>query len=466
MSRTDIDLAALIRDAQPLDGDTPPSSGDNGPAQLPEEFWQARPQLAHIRQAAWSRRRAPDALLHVVLSRVGATISHTIEIPAIVGAPSPLCHFPVVLAPSGGGKTGVVHIAAQLLPASDTIAQADRLPIGSGEGLVEALFDWVNEEDEDGKKKRVKRQVRHNAFIYVDEGATLAAIGGRSGSTLLPTIRSAWSGTTLGNTNASEERRRIVPAGTHTYGIVVGIQTAHAGALLNDVDAGTPQRFTWVSAIDPNIPDQAPDWPGPLRWQPPDPGQLDPYTERGNWTRHPLHIDPVIRDDVITADLARQRGQHHLDPLDGHSMLIQLRVAALLAILNDQLDITQDDWHLAQHVMHASNTTRNHVQAVVAAEANRRETQTRQRLAGRAVATDTAVTRNQTDQAARALWRKVSSEPGITARCLQQRCSDRQRDVFNDAITHAKDMGWLIETHEPGQGDDKRTLHPGTETPR
>jgi hypothetical protein len=108
------------------------------------------------------------------------------------------------------------------------------------------LFEYV-EEDDGEKKRRVHRQVRHNAYMFVDEGETLAKLGARSGSTLLPTIRTAFTSGVLGQANATTERKRIVPAGQAVYGIVLGIQPDLAGPLFDEAGSGTPQRLLWAS---------------------------------------------------------------------------------------------------------------------------------------------------------------------------------------------------------------------------
>ena len=72
-----------------------------------------------------------------------------------------------MLAPPGSGKGDAVTIGAELLPVDEHVA--DQLPIGSGEGLAEVLFDFVTEED-NGRPNKVKRQVRYNAFVNIDEG--------------------------------------------------------------------------------------------------------------------------------------------------------------------------------------------------------------------------------------------------------------------------------------------------------
>jgi hypothetical protein len=52
---------------------------------LPADFWQARPELAHVQAAAHSRGRSPDAVLGAVLARLSADTPHPVQVPAVVG---------------------------------------------------------------------------------------------------------------------------------------------------------------------------------------------------------------------------------------------------------------------------------------------------------------------------------------------------------------------------------------------
>ena len=54
-------------------------------------------------------------------------------------------------------------------------------------------------------------KVRDNAFVYVDEGQTLNQQGKRQGNIVLPTIRSAWNGETLGQSNAERKPPGMSP---------------------------------------------------------------------------------------------------------------------------------------------------------------------------------------------------------------------------------------------------------------
>jgi hypothetical protein len=392
-------------------------------------------------------------------------VPHTLELPPIVGAPAALSYFAVLLAPPGVGKSSASDIGTTLIPiGGDRVA--DQLPLGSGEGLVEVLFDWVDEADEEGKRRKVKRQVRFGAYIYADEGQALADLGGRSGATLLPTLRTIWTGGTIGNTNASHERRRIVPAGQYVFGVVIGLQDSRAGVLLDDAGTGTPQRFAWAHATDPGIPDDPPDWPGPLTWTPPNPGQLERLVDRSrSYVRHPLEVNPSIVDELRSADLARARGQATTDDLDAHSGLLQLKTAALLALLADRLDVTPDDWNLATQIKAASDATRAGAINLAAHEAHQRERQTSDRQAARAVASDEAVERRRIVDVARTLATLVHNGRCTTVAALRRSISPARRQVLSDALEHAIAEQWIIETAEPGQGDDKRAVHRGARRP-
>lgn len=419
---------------------------------LPAEFWEARPALGHIRDAAHSRRRSADACLHIVLARLSAIAPHTVLLPAVVGAPAPLSYFAAIVAAPGVGKSSANDIAGEIVPAPEWVA--DQLPLGSGEGLAEVLFDLVEEDDGKGKTRQVKRQVRHNAFVFVDEGQVLGDIGGRSGATLLPTLRTIWTGGTFGNTNASIERRRIVPARSYAYGVVAAFQASKAGALLDDAGAGTPQRFGWASAIDPTIPDVAPEWPGALPWERP------ALVETGGG----LKLSEAIRVEIDAKDLARARGEVAVEALDAHAGLYQLKVAGLLTILDGRREITDDDWALAAMVKATSDAVRDSVLSAVAAERLATERATSSRYAERHVTAIAAEERRRIVDCARRIATKVKAEPERWTRVELYRAMKHWRTVFEEGLDHAIAEGWVSEIAVPSHtGDDKRCLRPGRE---
>ena len=180
---------------------------------LPSEFWKARPSLARIQQAAHSRNRSSDAVLHVVLARGAAMIEPT-RIDTGVGSPASLNYFVALVGPSGVGKSDASIIASELYPAPHESESwfADHQPLGTGEGLAEAYMGNVQQKPETGSRKpvTVRQQVRHNAYFFVDEGEALTRHLERSGATIGEGLRRGWKGVPLGQRNASAERTRIV----------------------------------------------------------------------------------------------------------------------------------------------------------------------------------------------------------------------------------------------------------------
>lgn len=467
---TDGRIRHLVTDL-PAPPEQPPwYDEDPGPAAvlapvLPSSFWESRSVLAHIRQAAHNRNRSADLVLHAVLARVCAYSLHSLELPPIVGAPGSLNYDVAATGPSGSGKTSGVAIASELVARPPDVNVADNMPLGSGEGVAELFMGTVEEEREDGKTVKVRRQVRHNAFMFGDEGQALTAMMDRSGATLAATLRTAWTGADLGQANASAERTRIIHAGQYRLAVVVGFQPEVAGALIADASAGTPQRFIWASAIDPNVPDTPPPWPGPLTVPTLAPGQLEAHRVIGvgGYVRCRFGVDPAIVAEVRGDDLARVRGDTIAPELDSHAPLHRLKVAGLLALLDGRLDITLDDWALATTVWATSCRVRAAVVAAVGAQRERVEEAKVDQLARREFAAEAA--RRSAPAAVERIATLISRwvhrhaddgnlpDDGMAWRDVHNSVASRDRRLLDPAISHAVEQGWLSESggrYHPG----------------
>ncbi|MGD9996967.1 MAG: toprim domain-containing protein [Ilumatobacteraceae bacterium] len=409
---------------------------------LPASFWNARPVLDQIRQAAWSRGRSPDAVLGAVLARVAALTPPQYVIPPIVGSSSTLATYVALVAPSGVGKSTSKAIACELIRCDDELDVADDLSLGSGEGLVEAYFTMVEEANPTGKgTRKVKRRTRRSLFLFLDEGQALAGLGGRQGSTLLENLRSAWRGETIGQANASIETNRRLQAGTYTLGLVVGFQPQMASSLLADATGGTPQRFLWLQATSPDIPDDPTPWPGRIDWQPP----MSPAYQ-GVPITNPLDVDDVIRQAVIRDDRERNRGTATVDDLDGHANLVRLKIAGLLAILDNRTNIDLDDWTLAGTITRTSRAVRTDLLRLVAIEARQREDAITDKLIRRDAAIGDDQVSRATYRMAKAIAKKVHKAQGCTRRDAQQATAsgDRKHATIDDAIDRAIELQWIV----------------------
>ena len=412
---------------------------------LPQEFWDARPVFRRIRQAAWSRNRSGDVALHVVLARESASVSHRLRLDTGVGDIAvPVNYFAAIVGNSGAGKSSGKAVAARLLETPADLDMRDDQPIGTGEGLAESFYGFVP--DPGNPKNKIRQVVRHNSFFYCDEGEVMKELQARKGATLGPQLRSAWSGAALGQANAGGDRYRYVPAGTYSLGLVVAFQYNTVQPLLADVDGGTPQRFAYVAATDPNIPDENLDWPGGLQL---DPGVLHPSTETL------FKLDPKIKQEIRTEDRARQRGEIRFDPLDSQEPFLRVKLAALLALLDNRIEVTVDDWDLAHMVL----TTSQQVRTELVNWGTRQRTLDEQTKTDKVVARELykahAVSGATSRILTKARWvrskvtahHKATSEP-ITYGALKRMLSGRDRNepgLFEAAVALAIAQEWVME---------------------
>lgn len=411
---------------------------------LDDEFWNARPVLGHIRQAAHARYRSAEAFLGVVLARLAASVHPSIQLAPTVGAAASLSTYVAIVGPSGSGKSSTVRAVADLLPITNREV-ADNLPLGSGEGLMEVYYDMVSEDGPNGKPIMVKRRVRHGAFMFLDEGEALAKMGAdRAGSTIMPVLRSAWTGATVGTTNAKTETKRLLEAGTYSLGFVIGFQPEIAGPLLDDHIGGTPQRFLWLSNVDPTIPREPPPWPGPLRWTHPPLMRLGDRTS-ARYIEAPASVVALLAEHAHAVGT----GAKVPDALDSHAHLVRLKVAALLAVLDGRTAMDDEDWSLAEAVVAASDAVRGGVLEAVAAERRGKAHASRVGYAERELMVDEARHQQAVRRVARNIARFVHAN-GETPRAEVRRNSTRSTDrsVFEEALDEAVSKGWVVRVDD------------------
>lgn len=423
--------------------------GPMGPSttpNLPGDFYDARSELAQARQAAHAARCSPDAVLGNVLAIVAALTPPSILLPDAVGTPGTLDYYAAIIGTPGTSKSASGRVARQHLPlTSDDVLEVG---VGSGEGLIESYIGTVDEVDEQGKTRKVRRQVRTSVLARLDEGQALTEIGSRKSSILLPTLRSAWTGDQLGQHNASEERRRNIPAGEYRLALVANFQPEYATALLDDAAGGTPARFVFWSCTDPTMPKVRPPKPAPSLWRPP---------------RHqagPMDLAGSVYREIDEQALAVQRGERRLDALDAHRNLSRLKVAGLLALLAGRLDIDAEDWQLAGVVLDASDRVRTSIQASAAAVARLQEHRATERMVQRTLRVEQSTDDRALDVMARAVARhvhKAACPGGCRRRCLSRSTPSKYRSAVtvDQAIEEAEARGWIVSEHDaflPGAG--------------
>lgn len=398
-----------------------------------DAFWDARDILSHLHDFARARRVSPWAVLGVALARVITATPPQVCLPPIIGGRASLNLFVGLVGPSGSGKGAAEAVAADALQVGYIVSHN----VGSGEGIAHGYMHHK-------KGELVWNDDDHAVLFSVPEIDSLAAQGDRKGATLMPQLRSGWTGEQLGFGYADPTKRIIVPAHEYRLCLVAGIQPGRAACLLDDADGGTPQRFLWLPATDPDAPDHVPAEPTPRVWSRPPLGSL---TSVGGVK---LGVCDTARDTIVTNRVARLRGEG--DALDGHALLAQLKAAAALALAERRLEVTDEDWRLADLIMRKSAATRAGVVDTLRAKATESNHARAQAEASRAVLVEETVLDAAVKRVCKTVVRRLAKEGDWTPSAdLRRAVASQHRRYFEDAMTRLVDAG-QVEHQESDRG--------------
>lgn len=309
-------------------------------------FWDRHDVLKQIRDIADSRMVPPWAVLGVTMARVISAAPPQIVLPPIIHAPASLNFFVALTGPSGAGKSGSKACSYRYIQVP---GEAGRKPLGSGEGIAMSFLEPDPNHVGRGPKPLVRNMVL--GFVFdVDEITSLGELSSRDGATIQSTLRTAWSGGQLGQTNASVDRIRLVDADTYRVAMVCGVQPRRSQVLFREDGSGSPQRFVWLPAIDPTM-EYDEDAPFTA------PRDLVLNMPRFPDVHHEFNVCETAWKAVRRANWEKQTGKE--GALDGHLLLCQLKVAAALVLMCERnFRITDEWWEAAGIVMAVSNETR------------------------------------------------------------------------------------------------------------
>ncbi len=410
-------------------------------ATTPEEkdFWRSRPALEAVHRFARARRVAPWALLGVVLARVSAATSPTLQLPPTRGTAASLNIFVGLCGESGTGKSATQDAGREFLQIRGGADFLETSP-GSGEGLLAA---YVSTPTPKRGEPAETIQNRVSVLLDVDEVGGLGALAARTNSTLLPFLKSAWTGRGLGTLNAEETRRRKIDPHRYRLAITCGIQPAHAGTILDDHGGGFPQRWLWMPTYDAGMIPHSQPTPeaAPWRWRSPTAEPILDDPQNPLWPAEETLILPAEAEaEILEAAELHNRplgAPAPADGLDGHALLNRAKVAALLALLDGRnRTVTPEDWRLAGTIMAVSDATRAEVIAV-RERLERLENHKRARARGLAddvsnATRDQAATRRMSDRILTVLGEV--GENGLARSELRRKTAYRDRTYLDAAL--------------------------------
>lgn len=428
---------------------------------LPDRFWAARERLALIRQGARYHQVGPDIVLLAILCRLSGMVSHELRFDLGRGIGS-LNLFGGAVGTTGLGKTLANNAARHLLLRPSYLCRGngecdprkfrDGIGVSTGEGITEVFMGMVEEETGElhrangkGHKagdpvtERVRKQVRHNAYFFLDEGETLARLMERSGATIGPTIRTAWSGGPLGQALADTERTRYVEGFAYSLGMVIGFQPETVQSLLADGAAGTPQRFLWASGYDLDLPDGDFDEIKPFR--------LPVEYQDGSPVTGLIRGPEWLRVELRETRRRHLRGELRVEQDDSQEVAMRCKLASLFALIDERMTVDDEDWQLADLMWTTSAAIRDQLTELGRREVEmvaRRKSEAAVELA---VASHTRMKELDGDVERVARWvaRRIHERGPATAGDTKRAAAGRDRAVFSLALAHAVRMAWVVQ---------------------
>lgn len=410
-----------------LNSDEPKAKAQLSLADIESGFWTKRDSLQSIYLGALSRMCSPWAVLAHCAARALTLVPPRVFLPPLIGGEGSLNWFAAIVAKSGDGK-GSSAKAAKVLVNEPVMTRN----LGSGEGMIDAFVKPANKET--GEPAGMHKSI----MFMAEEVDNMHALGSRTGATLMPILRSAFSGETIGFSYRSNSLH--LEAQSYRATLVVSLQPKRGGALLDDQYGGTLQRFMWFPADDPRIDEITPPEPGSLT--------LPSYL---SW-QYPIEVKvPYIARHLIKRERARaMRGEQ--DHLDGHALFIREKFAYALAVLDGRSEMTEDDWRLAGIASRVSEHTR---QWVIEDYENhlRKDAEKRGQLLGVSSAAADEEKASVAQERSTRIWKwilkKLSESPnGKTKRELRDAINSRDRPFFQTIFDAMSRDGFIEQNPE------------------
>lgn len=329
-----------------------------------EGFWGRRPVLESIYENSEKTGVSPWGALGGAILRAIHTIPYHVHYRSFRGAAS-LNLGVINVGESGGNKSLTGRLLDDMLDFGP-FAEFSESEAGSGESIVDSYAYWRNipkDERVDGGPTRELAWLMpsHAHRFRFDEVGKLGAIAKRDGATIFEYIKSALTGEQIGRKLAGNLGIQL-KKDEYRFTITINAQPTRAEVLLSEseVAGGTPGRFLWCLMDYPPFGDSA----------------LD-HDDFNAIRVEPFELKTVSWDGVADIKALEVMNREHRDhmraghrgernAIDGHAVMVRVKVAIGLMVLDGRTYLNDDDWELAGAVMDHSNATRARVQLALA----------------------------------------------------------------------------------------------------
>lgn len=400
-----------------------------------EGFWDRRPVLASIYENSEKTGVSPWGALGGAILRGLHTVPYNVSYRSFRG-PASLNLGVINVGESGGNKSLTGRLLDDMLDFGP-FAEFSESEAGSGESIVDSYAYWRNipkDEREDGGPTRELAWLMpsHAHRFRFDEVGKLGAIAKRDGATIFEYIKSALTGEQIGRKLAGNLGVQL-GKDQYRFTITINAQPTRAEVLLSEseIAGGTPGRFLWCLMDYPPFGDSA----------------LD-HDDFNAIHVEPFELKPVSWDGVPYIKALDAMNREHRDhmraghrgernAIDGHAVMVRVKVAVGLMILDGRTSLNDEDWELAGAVMDHSNATRARVQLALAGMRERNlETSAKRAAFVQARTLEHIADAHETRIARIAdnLRRFIADNPNATVSQRKQKLKYKDREFYDEAI--------------------------------
>lgn len=413
--------------------------------------------LAHTSRFANGRGAEQYSVACGVLMRAVLAVPPHVVLPPIIGSEVSLNLLLAHVGASSGGKGTADKTAAAAVRFSVAgrrmVQPEPMLPLGTGEG-INRTYAFSKRDTTTGQFET--KWLTDTALFGCRDIATLAALGTRQGATLIPELLKAFMGEELGFANADKERRVILPMHSYRLCLSAGVQPENGEVLLNPqaMRDGWPQRITWspvrpgvvrarrlagVEQVCEPITVVIPDFDrDPMN------ATLTLITDGDDFaaasappTFTYIGVPLAVHQTIIDVDAVKDPDPFGRtgDPLAGHRLLAQLKIAAALAVVHNRTDIADEDWQRAERFIEVSTKVADAV-AVESNLAAERDAERRGHIDGhRLASSDTARNATKVRTVMERIERYLARQTGWTSSSTVRRSlSLKLREHFEEAV--------------------------------
>lgn len=453
------------------------------PMTVPPEFWESRPELRHIRDAAWAEDVMPEAALAHVLANLVAHVSPSVVLTNKKGEKrggSALGLYFAVAGASGAGKSDASACAQEMLDVrraglvGGNAFSQEHPPVEIGDTPTRQGLTTLFQADA-ARGERFGPRTGYLALLDIDEGATLRDNAKMEQANPIPALCAAWTAARIGATNKGATRSRLERS-SYRLSMVMNIQPKNAEWLLDRSagDTGLTQRVLWALAY------LHPDRPTPENIDHPHPGKLtvvlpeecslvfDPERAlRSGGGTDWMPAEGLVYMEPCAAELEALREERLFrvggglpEEFQEHALWNRRRVAAALCLLGGRMSVSDEDFELAGMFMAAHEEVRRWVLGELA-KSNAEAAQERAVAAGRAdFARSEAAAAKRCAQADAdreillSLIREHDKGDGVTCRSMRGKLNNRlrQRSYFDEMVADLVEDGVLVEREWTGMG--------------